>query len=156
MLRLAPANLAKCSWPAVAWQSNNTRPVFIYSVALVRTVWRRVIYPGRVRYATLRAKVAVGLVGHTCTELNYTSFGCDRPHGALAPCHATARHSEGLVFFGSRASPTTPSHLHTLCGFLPKNDMSLPHAEPSFPNPPRKKNQQKFQCGHRIRLCKIK
>ena len=25
----SPANLAKCSWPAVAWQPNNTRPFFI-------------------------------------------------------------------------------------------------------------------------------
>ena len=39
----SPAHLAKCSWPAVAWQSNNTRPFFVHAVALFRTVWRRVI-----------------------------------------------------------------------------------------------------------------
>ena len=95
--RDTPAHLAKYSWPAVAWQPNNTRPFFIHAVTLFHTVWRRVIHPSLVRYAALHAVVAVGLVGHTCTELNYTSFGCDRPHGVLAPPHGMPRLPHVLV-----------------------------------------------------------
>ena len=95
----------------MAWQSNNTRPGFIHAVALLRTVWRRVIYPRRVRYAALHAVVAVGLVGHTCAELSYASFGCDRPHGALAPLHGMP---EARVLALKGQSDHTFTSTHTL------------------------------------------
>ena len=150
----SPANLAKYSWPAVEWQSNNTRPVFTHAAALFRTVWRCVIYPGLVHYAALHYVVAVGLVGHTCTELNYSSFGCDRPHGVgIGTTAGIANGSCSWV-----PEPLRP-HLH-ICthsvASCPKttdlyHTLSLP--SPIFRE---KKNQQKFQCGHRMRLCRIK
>ena len=106
----------------------------IYAVTLLCRVWRRVIQPGLARYAALRAVVAAGLVGHTCTELNYTSFGCDRPHWVLAPPHGIR--GDRVLWFQSLSDHTFTS-THTLWRPAQTTDLYL-RAVPSFPNPPKK------------------